>query len=162
MAIQNYISPKERVETAERAKFLSLIQCVVESDEDVLALLRGEARYYDFEKLKTAANSEKELVKMKFISGLREPEAKLRLLGCIKAKPSLSVTEMTESLQLKSQVIAFAISLSGNKPFILKEEVLFNLKKTFRKPNEKFTANKTTTCALDVEVSHTLEHPVQR
>ena len=27
-SIQNYISPKERVETAERAKFLSVVQCV--------------------------------------------------------------------------------------------------------------------------------------
>ena len=49
--IQNYISPKERVVTAEKANFLSLIQGVGESDEDSLARLK-EARYCDFEKLK--------------------------------------------------------------------------------------------------------------
>ena len=38
--------------------------------------------------------------------------------------------------------MVFASSLSGNKPFTMKEEVGFNFKKTFRKPNEKFTANK--------------------
>ena len=74
LAIQIYIS-KERV-TAERAKFLSVIQGVGESDDDFLARLREEARYCDFEKLKSAANREEELVKIKFISGLRHPEAK--------------------------------------------------------------------------------------
>ena len=67
LAIQNYISPKERVVTAERAKFLSLIQGVVELDDDFLAPVREEARYCDFEKLKTTVNPEEELVKIKFI-----------------------------------------------------------------------------------------------
>ena len=146
LAIQNYISPKERVVTAERAKFLSVIQGVGESHDDFLARLREEARYCDFEKLKTAANPEEELVKIKFISGLRDPEAKFRLLDGIKAKPAMSVTEMTESLQLRSQAMAFASSSSGNKPFNVKEEVVFNFKKTFRKPNTKITANKNNMC----------------
>ena len=141
LAIQNYISPKERVVTAGRAKFLSVIQGVGESDDDFLAHLREKARYCDFEKLKTAANPEEELVKIKFNSGLRDPEAELRLLDGIKAKPAMSVTEMTESLQFRSQAMAFASSSSGNKPFTVKEEVGFNFKKTFRKPNEKITAN---------------------
>ena len=37
LAIQNYISPKERVVTAERATFLSVIQDVGVSDDDFLA-----------------------------------------------------------------------------------------------------------------------------
>ena len=41
LAIQNYISHKERVVTADRAKFLSVIQGVGESDDDFLARLRG-------------------------------------------------------------------------------------------------------------------------
>ena len=56
LAIQNYISPKERVVTAERAKFLSRKQGVGETDDDFLARIREDARYCDFEKLKTAAN----------------------------------------------------------------------------------------------------------
>ena len=117
LAIQSYISPKERVVTAERAKLLSVIRGVGEPDDDVLARLREEARYYDFKKLKTAANPEKELVKIKFIPVLREPEAKLRLLDGIKAKPAMSAIEMTESLLFRSQAMAFASSSSGNKPF---------------------------------------------
>ena len=76
LAIQNYISPKERVVTAERAKFLSAVQGIGESDDEFLARLREEARCCDFEKLKRVNNPEEELVKIKFISGLRDPEAK--------------------------------------------------------------------------------------
>ena len=62
LAIQNYISPKERVVTAETAKILFVIQGVGESDDDFLARLREETRCCDFEKLKTAANPKEELV----------------------------------------------------------------------------------------------------
>ena len=50
LPIQNYISSKERVVTAEMAKFLSVIQGVRESDDDLLARLREKARYCDFQK----------------------------------------------------------------------------------------------------------------
>ena len=76
-----------------------------------------------------------------FISDLRDSEAKLRLLDGIKAKPGMSVTEMTESLQFRSQAMAFASSSLGNKPSTVREEFGFNFTKTFRKPNEKITAN---------------------
>ena len=142
LAIQNYISPKERVVTAERAKFLPVIQDVGESDDEFLAGVREKARYCDFEKLKTAANPEEELVKTKFISDLRDAEAKTRLLDRIKAKPTKSITEMTETLQFRSQAMAFESSSSGNKTFTVKEKVGFNFEKTFRKPNGKFTAKK--------------------
>ena len=142
LATQNYISPKERVVTAERAKFLSVIQDLGESDDDFLARLREEARCCDFEKLKTVAIPEEELVKIKFFSGLRDPEAKLRLLDGMKAKPAMLVTEVTESLQFRCQAMAVASSSSGNKPSNVKEIVGFNFKKTFRKPNEEITANK--------------------
>ena len=64
LAIRNYIHLK-RVVTAEGAEFLSVIKSVGESDNDFLAGLREEARYCDFEKLKTAANPEEELLKIK-------------------------------------------------------------------------------------------------
>ena len=113
-AVQNYISPKERVETAERAKFLSVVQGVGESADDFLARLREEARYCDFEKLKTITNSAEELVKSKFISSLRDPEVKFRLLDGIKTKPTMSLSKMTENLQFRSQAMAFASSSTGN------------------------------------------------
>ena len=62
VVIQNYISPKEKVITSEKVKFLSIKQSVGESDDDLFERLREEARYCDLEKLKTAANPEEELV----------------------------------------------------------------------------------------------------
>ena len=108
---------------------MSLVQGVEESDDDFLARLREEAHYCDFEKLKTAANPEEELVKRKYISGFRDSEVKLRrLLDCIVAKPTMYITEMTECLKSKSQKMAFASSSSGNRPFTVKKEVAFNFK----------------------------------
>ena len=69
LVIQNYISLNERVITAERTKFLSIVQGVGKFDDDFLARRRDEARYCDFQTLKTVTNPE-ELVKIKFISGL--------------------------------------------------------------------------------------------
>ena len=111
------------------------MQSLGESGDDFLASLTEETRYCDFEKLKTAANPEEELVKIEFILGLRDPEAKLRLLDDIKIKTTMSITEMTKSLQFRSRAMDFASSSSGNKPFIVKEEGGFNFRKTFRKPN---------------------------
>ena len=162
LVIQNYISAKERVVTAERAKFLFIIQSVGETDDGFLARLREEAPYCDFEKLKPAANPEEDLVKIKFISGLRDPEAKLRLLDGIKAKPAMSVTEMTESLQFRSQAMAFASSSSSNKPFYVKEETGLNFKKPFENKMRKLRLIKATTWALGVKLIHTLVDTVQR
>ena len=64
LTIQNYSNYK-------RTRFLSVKEVVVESDDEFLARPREEARYCDFEKLKTAANSEEELIKIMFISVLR-------------------------------------------------------------------------------------------
>ena len=69
---------------------------------------------------------------------------------------------MTESLQFRGQAMVFASSSSCNKPFNVKEEVGFIFKKIFQNQMKKLRLLKTTTCALGVEVSHTLVEPVQR
>ena len=81
------------------------------------------------------------MVKIKSISGLRDPEAKLRQLDGITTEPTISLSKMTESLQLRSQAMAFASSSTGKRSFVIKEEVGYNFKKTFGKPSEKFTGN---------------------
>ena len=52
----------------------------------------------------------------------------------------MSLSKMTESLGFRSQ--ASTSSSAGNRPFVKKEEVGSNFKKTFRKSSEKFTGNK--------------------
>ena len=81
--------------------------------------------------LKTVANPE-ELVKIDFISGLRDHEAKLGPLDGIKDKPTMTLSEMTENLQFTTV----------NKVVMVKEELGYNFKTTFRKPSKKFTGSK--------------------
>ena len=54
----------------------------------------------------------------------------------------MSLSEMTENSEFRSQAKAFASYSTGNRPFVIKEEMGYNFKKTFRKPSEKFTGNK--------------------
>ena len=70
---------------------------------------------------------------------MREPEDKLRLLDGIKTYPAMSLSELTESLQIRSQAMAFVSSSTGNRSFVIKEEVGCGFEKTFRKPSEELT-----------------------
>ena len=62
--IEIYIFPKERIITARRAKFEPDVQGVGDSDYNFLVCQREEARYCDFQTLKTVNSSEEELVKL--------------------------------------------------------------------------------------------------
>ena len=92
--------------------------------------------------VKTVTNPQEELVKITFLSGLRDSGAKLRLLDGIKAKPTMIRSEVTESLQFRREATLFACSSTGNKPDMVKEEVGYNFKKTLRKQSYKFTGSK--------------------
>ena len=69
---------------------------------------------------------------------------------------------MTESLQFRSQAMTFASSSSGNKPINVKKKLGSTSKRPFENQMKKLRLIKATTCALGVEVSHTLVEPVQR
>ena len=84
---------------------------------------------------------EVELVKIKFISVLRDAGSQLRLLDGIKIKPTMTLREITDSLQLRGKKMAFASSSTDNKPVIEKKKSGYN-KNAFKKLSEKFTGNK--------------------
>ena len=54
----------------------------------------------------------------------------------------MSLSEMTENLQFRSQAMAFASSSTGIRFFVINEKVGYNFKKTFSKPSENITGNK--------------------
>ena len=81
---------------------MSVVPGVGEFDDDFLPRLREEARCCYFPTLKTVTHPE-ELVKIEFISRLRDCE--LKLLEGIKAKPKMTYSKMTESLQFSSQAM---------------------------------------------------------
>ena len=72
----------------------------------------------------------------------RVPEAKLRLLDSIKTKQMMVFCKITKNIQFKSQEEAFSSSIAGNKVVIVKEEMGYNFKNSFRKPSENFTDSK--------------------
>ena len=67
----------------------------------------------------------------------------------------MSFAEKAQHIHFTIQATAFESSSSGNQPFIVKEEVGYNFKKTFRKPND-LRLIEATTYALGVLLSHTL------
>ena len=77
-------------------------------------------------------------MKRKLISGLRDPEAKLRPVDGIKTKPTMTLSEMTESLQFRSQAMAFASSSTEYMLVTKKKKVGYN----FKKSSKEFTVNK--------------------
>ena len=94
----------------------------------------------------TATNPEEELLKITFISGLRDVEAKFRQLGAIKAKPAKSVTKMTENFT--SKAIAVASSTPGNKSFEANGEDRYNIKRDFGNQANILWLKKQKKCAL--------------
>ena len=78
----------------------------------------------------------------KLTLGFRVPEAKLRLLDSIKTKSMMIFCRITENIQFRSQEEVFLSSSTGNKLVIVKKEVRYNFKNSFRKPSKNFTDSK--------------------
>ena len=90
------------------------------------------------------------MVNIKFVSVLRDSEAKLRLLDGIKTKPTISLSEMTENLQFTNQAMTFASSSKSNRRFVIKEEV----GTTSKRPSENLVKSSLVikamvTCVID-------------
>ena len=81
-----YLEPQDRLVVAERSGFLQMSQMFVlsqggeEAETDYLARLREAARYCKFVDLKATLYPEAEMIRSQFIAGLRDNEAKLKLL----------------------------------------------------------------------------------
>ena len=93
---------------------------------------------------------------------MRDPEAKLRLLDGIKTKPTMSLPEITESLEFRSQAMAFASFSTDNRPFVINEE----RDTTSKRPSENLVKSSMVikamvTCVIEVEVSHTVASGVR-
>ena len=65
---------------AERAKLLSVVQNQGRSEDDFHGRLRETARYFSVSELKQTADAKDKTLRMKFISGLRSADFKLKLL----------------------------------------------------------------------------------
>ena len=74
----------------------------------------------------------------------------------------MSLSELTENVQFRSQAMAFVSSSTGNRPFVIKEEVGYN----FKRPSENLVKSSLIikameSCVIDVEVSQTVASRVR-
>ena len=83
---------------AERAKFLSTVQNQQDSDDNFFSRLREAARY---------ADAEDEMIRKKFISGLRSADSIIKLPGKVVLK-HISLTDMQTVLQFSDDAQHFS------------------------------------------------------
>ena len=114
-AIFAYLEPAKRLILADRTNFLQMVQDSGETVVDFLARLNEASSLCQWETLspKTATQ---ELVKLRFIAGLNDPELKLKILERCQLNPSLSTTDLVEFCQVSSQLKKFVDSGQSLKP----------------------------------------------
>ena len=134
-----YLKPTERLVVAERTMFLSTEQGSNENEADFLARLREAARYSKFDDLKNSNGPEAELIRLRFIAGLRNREAKLKLREQLRGNEALACQDLLQTLQYRSQPEKF-VSSHDNPD---KDTIAFSTKQRFssRKPPRTWENN---------------------
>lgn len=104
--IQSYIQPKERLVIAERTNFLQLNQSEGETETDFLTRLNSASEHCKWEDL---ANTDPcaELIKLRFIAGLRSDNLKLKVLEKLQMNSKMTVAEIVDFCQMSLQVQSF-------------------------------------------------------
>ena len=75
-----------------------------EAETDYLARLREAAPYCKFIDLKSSLDPEAGVIRQQFIAGLRDSTAKLKLLEALRANDNLTVEELLQLIQYRTQV----------------------------------------------------------
>ena len=96
------MKPAERLVNSETTIFLSTAQGSDETETNFPTRLREAARYCKFETLKTSADLEAELTRLRFLAGLIDQEEKLKLLDPLRLNENLTVDELLQTLQYRS------------------------------------------------------------
>ena len=126
--LKKYVEPRKRLTIAEQTKFVSIAQHCGESASDFLARLCKAARHCEFDKLKTNADPETYMIKVRFIAGLSSHEQKMRLLEFFQNNENATLDDLLTCIQQREQSLRFA----KLEPTV-KEEVAFGSKKKFSK-----------------------------
>ena len=105
-----YLKPHEKLVVAERNCFLQMSQGGEEAETDYLARLREDARYCKFVDVKASSEPEAEMIRLQFIAGLRDNESMLKLLEALRAIDNLTVEELFQLIQNRTQAKRFAES----------------------------------------------------
>ena len=101
--LKDYLTPRKKLIIAERARFFEAKQLDGESAGDYLQRLRKISQYCDFDNLR----GEEDIVKLKFISGLRDCSIKQKILEANIAK-ELNLNDSVELVKSIEQISSFA------------------------------------------------------
>ena len=114
----------------EPCSYRQSVQNRRETDDEFLIRLSGASLFCKFSEFNNTADAEDEMIRIKFISGLRSADCNLKLIEPSKIKTDKSLLHVKADLQFSDQAQHFA----GLKLKIeTKEEITNHSKSTLRK-----------------------------
>ena len=105
-AILKYIQPHERLVIADRTNFMQISQSEGESAVDFLSRLNEASEHCKWNDLKIADPCE-ELIKLRFIAGLRDNGQKLKVLEKLQLTPNMKTDEVVAFSQMTEQIVVY-------------------------------------------------------
>ena len=105
--LENYLQPTKRLVIAEQTKYVAITQGNRESSGDFLARLKEAARYHEFGNLKTVADPEAYMIRLRFIAGLQSSEHKLKVLEYLQQNPDATIDDILLVIQQHEQTVQF-------------------------------------------------------
>ena len=105
--LENYLLSRKRLVIAEQTIFVAYTQRNGESSGDVLARLKEAARYCEFDHLKTIADPEAYMIRLRFFVGLQKSEHKLKVLENLQQNPNATKDDILLVFQQREQTVQF-------------------------------------------------------
>ena len=109
-AIKKYVEPRERLVIADRTHFLQISQLQNETEVDYLSRLNSAAAMCKWDDMKSLTSPNDEMVRLRFIAGLKDETMKLKVLEKLQLDKSASVEKLVEFCQMAKQLTAFVTS----------------------------------------------------
>ena len=113
-AIEDYTAPRKRLIIADRTNFLQLTQNQDESVVDFLARINDASVHCKWDSLATEGPND-ELVKLRFIAGVRNDQLKLKILEKLQIQPDMNISDIIDFCQMNFQLADFVAPTSSTK-----------------------------------------------
>ena len=104
--VEDYNEPRKRLVIADRTNFLQISQTAGEKEVDFLSRLNEASTYCEWDTLKNGKPSE-ELIKLRFIAGLKDDSLKLKILEKLQLTPNATITDILDLCQMTAQLTVF-------------------------------------------------------
>ena len=104
--IVRYIEPKRRLVIADRTNFMCMTQTEGETVVDYLSRLNEVSVLCKWEDMKST-DPAAEMIKLKFVAGLRDEALKVKVLEKLQVNPKSTVQDLVDFCQMNSQLANF-------------------------------------------------------